>query len=333
DVVDICVPHFAHHIVGKIAAENGKHVLVEKPLALTLPCADLLIKACEKAGVFLEYGENYFRMPNDRIAIKIIQNDVIGQIMRAYTVDKAARAKSPSYPADWQKILGLAGGGHCFEIGIHRMSQLRLYVNSEAENLVGLTKTFENAQIESWGHAIITFKNKAIGIYEGEDFIGKKISTSVVGPYNQIVGSKGTILINSSGVHLYLITGKWAEYKEVPVERVTHIVDGKEVLSRIVVKTDPPIVWENPFKDCSFNDYFIGFAEEIMDIANAVLNDKMPEYNGVQGRKDLEMIEALYESSLNNMYPIQLPLTRITSYERKVHEAYKKIFGKDPLEV
>ena len=333
DVVDICAPHFAHHTLGKIAAEHGKHVLVEKPLALTLPCADLLIRACEKAGVYLEYGENYFRMPNDRVAIMLLQNGVIGEVMRVYTVDKAARSQSPLYPAEWQKVLGLAGGGHCFEIGIHRMSQLRLYSGSEAESLVGLTKTFENLQIESWGHAIIKFKNNAVGIYEGEDFIGKKVSTSTVGPYNQIVGSKGTILINSSGVHLYLTTGTWAEHKEVPVEKIIHNVDGKEVLDKIIVKTEPPIIWENPFKDCAFNDYFIGFADEIMDMADAILNNRKPEYDGVQGRKDLELVEALYESNLKGMYPIQLPITAITSYEKKVHEAYKGIFGHDPLEV
>jgi predicted dehydrogenase len=332
DVVDICTPHFNHHILGKIAAEYGKHVFVEKPLSLTLPCADLLIIACKKANVYLGCGENYFRMPNDRVTIKLLRSGIIGEIIRAYAIDKAIRSRSPLYPAEWQKVLGLAGGGHCLEIGIHRMSQLRLYINNEADSIVGLTKVFGNS-LESWGHAIIKFKNNAVGIYDGEDFIEKKISTSVIGPYNQVIGSKGTILIDSFGVHLYLITEKWAEHKEIPIVRITQKINNKEVLNRIIVKTEPPIIWENPFRDCPFNDYLIGIADEIIDMANSVLNDRDPEYDGIQGRKDLELVEALYESSLKGMYPIRLPITTMTLYEQKVHEAYKEKFGHDPLEV
>jgi len=332
DVVDICTPHFNHHVLGKIAAEHGKHVFVEKPLSLTLPCADLLIKTCKKANVYLGCGENYFRMPNDRVAIKLLQSGIIGEVTRAYAVDKAIRSRSPLYPAEWQKVLGLAGGGHCLEIGIHRMSQLRLYINSEADSVVGLTKVFGNS-LESWGHAIIKFKNNAVGIYDGEDFIEKKISTSVIGPYNQVIGSKGTILIDSFGVHLYLITEKWAEHKEIPIVRITQKMNNKEVLNKIIVKTEPLIIWENPFRDCPFNDYLIGIADEIIDMANSVLNDRSPEYDGIQGRKDLELVEALYESSLKGMYPVRLPITIMTLYEQKVHEAYKEKFGHDPLEV
>ena len=72
DVVDICAGDYEHHKVAKIAAEHKMHPIVEKPMAPTLPCCDVIINSCKKNGVHFEVAENYFRMPGDRILIKLI---------------------------------------------------------------------------------------------------------------------------------------------------------------------------------------------------------------------------------------------------------------------
>ena len=334
DVVDICTPHFDHHATAKLAMEYGKHVLVEKPLALTVRCAKLIAEAKRKHNVLVEYGENFIRLPQSRIICKIIEHGHIGKILRAYTIDKAARSESPLYPAKWQKTLGLAAGGHCMEIGIHRVAQMRLFIKSDAVKVVGLTLSYEAEQTESWGHAIITFRNGAIGIYEGEDFIEKKISTSVIGRYIQIVGEEGTILLdNQNKVHLYKTTGEWARHKEITVQHITKNIDGVNITSKIIVGTDPPLIYENELSDCALNDYFLSFAEEILDIAEAIKTGKEVEYTVEDGIKDMEMVTALYESSLMGMQPINLPLETTSKYEEKVHEGYEKIFGRSPLDV
>ena len=115
--------------------------------------------------------------------------------------------------------------------------------------------------------------------------------------------------------------------QDVPVEFERHRVDGVDVLSRIVVHTDPEIVYVNPFRECAIDDWSVGHAAEIMSLANAALNDEAPEY-GLAARKDVEMAMAIYESSLNAMAPVKLPIEGITSYERMLHDDYHARFGR-----
>ena len=64
-----------------------------------------------------------------------------------------------------------------------------------------------------------------------------------------------------------------------------------------------------------------------MSIANAALNDEPAEY-GIEGRKDVEMAMAIYQSSLHGMAPVELPLEGVTTYEQMVHEDYHAKFGR-----
>ena len=168
---------------------------------------------------------------------------------------------------------------------------------------------------------MIEFDSGAMGIYE----------TSRVGElqkYCQITGTLGGILDtdpHGPDIPLRLLDGE--EWKDIPVETERRNIDGVDVLQRIVVHTDTKIVYENPFRDYAINDWCVGHASEIMSIANAALNDEPAEY-GIEGRKDVEMAMAIYESSLNGTVPIQLPLEGITGYEQAVHEDYEKKFGR-----
>jgi predicted dehydrogenase len=322
DVIDNCTGDYTHHSIAKLAAEHKMHPIVEKPMALTLPCCDVMIDACRKNGVHFEVAENYFRMPVDRIIIKMINEGLIGDVMRVYMIDPVDE--------DEEKPLWVLGthSGVCLDMGVHRMSQVRLYASSEPRKIVGLTKQLIPAKgkvYEDWGHALIDFESGAAGVCECSA-VGEKVS------YRQVVGTKGTIRDNAWGGGLTVRAMVGGQMKDVPIERVTHKVDGMDALVKIIVHADADIVYENPFKEFALDDWHIGVAEEIMSIANAALYDKKPEY-GIEGRKDVEMCMALYESSLKDMMPIELPITKITSYEQRVHRDYEKVFGHSPIDV
>ncbi|MEM2146582.1 MAG: Gfo/Idh/MocA family oxidoreductase, partial [Candidatus Jordarchaeaceae archaeon] len=148
DFVYICAGDYHHHVLGKLAAEHGKHVLVEKPMAITLPCCDLLIKACEKAGVFYEVGAQYLRGPTDRAVMKIIKSGLIGDVLRAYAIDPAPTNTSVT-----------SRSGVCMDMGVHRMSEIRTYIGSEPIGVTGLIKKFAHKKQvpgvlgEDWGFA------------------------------------------------------------------------------------------------------------------------------------------------------------------------------------
>ena len=313
DVIDICTGDYTHHSLAKMAAEHKMHPIVEKPMAITLPCCDVMISTCKKNGVYFEVAENYFRMPADRVITKLVAEGVIGDVMRVYYIDPIK-----------ERPLWKVGShsGVCLDMGVHRMSQIRLYAQSEPKKIVGITKQFVPAEgkvYEDWGHAIIDFESGAVGIFECSA-VGEKMVS-----YRQVMGTKGTIRDFSLRA---IVKG---EMRDVKIERETHKVDGIDVLTRIVVHTEPQIVYENPFKEYALDDWHIGIAEEIMSLANAALTNKEPEY-GIGGRKDVEMCMANYESSLLGMMPVELPITTITTYEKMVHEDFFDAFGYYPTE-
>ena len=188
------------------------------------------------------------------------------------------------------------------DMGAHRLSQLRLYAQSEPTRIAATVRKYmsdPNRISEDWAHALIDFDSGAVGIYE----------TSRLGEaqrYCQITGTLGGIVDGDTfgpEIPLRLLQGE--EWRDVPVETERRRIDGVDVLQRIVVHTDTPIVYDNPFRNYAIDDWCVGHAAEIMSIANAALNDEPAEY-GIEGRKDVEMAMAIYESSLNGMAPIAL---------------------------
>ncbi len=329
--VDVITGDPLHHVLGRLIAEHGKHVMVEKPMALTLPCCDIIIDACRRNGVHFEVAENYFRMPKQRMIIKLITEGILGDIVRVYFVEP--KRQDPFEPAVTHSGLGrpISGfgrtSGMCMDMGAHRLSQLRLYAQSEPRQITATARKYRSdprSIHEDWAHAMIDFESGAVGIYE----------TSRLGEtqkYCQIIGTLGGILdTDYFGPEIPLRLRIGEEMQDIPVETVRRKIDGVDVLQRIVVHTEPEIVYENPFRDYAIDDWCVGHASEIMSIANAALKDEPPEY-GLGGRKDVEMAMAIYESSLNGMTPIKLPLDDVTTYEQMVHEDYLEKFGRPIL--
>ena len=326
--VDVITGDPLHHVLGRLIAEHGKHFMVEKPMALTLPCCDIIIDACRRNGVHFEVAENYFRMPKQRMIIKLIEEGILGNIVRVYFVEP--KRQDPFEPAVTHSGLGrpISGfgrtSGMCMDMGAHRLSQLRLYAQSEPQQITATVRKYRSdprSIHEDWAHAMIDFESGAVGIYE----------TSRLGEaqkYCQVIGTLGGILdTDYFGPEIPLRVRIGEEMQDIPVETERRQIDGVDVLQRIVVHTNPEIVYENPFRDYAIDDWCVGHASEIMSLANAALNDEPPEY-GLGGRKDVEMAMAIYESSLNGMTPIKLPLEDVTAYEQMVHEDYLEKFGR-----
>ncbi|MCW4026408.1 MAG: Gfo/Idh/MocA family oxidoreductase, partial [Candidatus Bathyarchaeota archaeon] len=330
DFVDICTGDHTHHVIAKLAAESGKHMLIEKPMAITIQCCDLIINACRKAGVYYEIGENYFRTPTERAVKQIIDGGVIGSVLRTYAVDPSpANPQHQGSPfSSHSSIVGL------LDMGVHRMSEIRMFAGSEAKNMTGVTKNLTSSHgFDDWGHAIAEFESGALGVCELCDRNvggGRKID------YRQIVGTEGTIFISgglaAGDIKLTLNTQDPREKLEVPVQKSVHTnssMDGYDVVQSIIAKTEPKITYTNPYLAFPFREMYVSWADEIMDIAEAATHDRPPEY-GANGRKDVEMCIAMYESSRKRA-PIEIPIGKITSFEKRVHEAYEDTFGHNPL--
>ena len=73
-----------HHAIARMLSERKIHILTETPIALTLPCADMMIRAAEENGVFLEVSENARRWPRERLKQKIVKEGFIGEVREFY---------------------------------------------------------------------------------------------------------------------------------------------------------------------------------------------------------------------------------------------------------
>lgn len=336
DFVYIATSDYDHHITAKLAAEHGKSVLVEKPFAMSLPCCDIIINACRRADVHFEVAENYWGSDTEMTAQKIISQGTIGEVIRTYAID-------PNPSAGRAAFAGHSGAFRLHDMGSHRMSEIRRFAGSDPKRVVAKTRIcMPEERFDDWGHAVVEFQNGVIGICEVGVACAGKIN------YREIVGRKGTItmwgLYRTGPIQLTLraednvVRDRRGLPRlrdiDVPVEYFYRFGEAEETLyvDKVVVRTDPPIIHENPYSGIVSTQTGDGFAACVMSIIDACVNNKLPVY-GIQGRKDIEMCVAMYESSRRGMSPITLPIEELTSWEKELHELYNKNFGKYPTDV
>ncbi len=137
DCVSICLPHALHCEAAISAAEAGKHILCEKPLALTVEEATRMMDAAEVANVALYVAESLSYSPMSQFLRQVASSgEYIGEVVAASTAS-GFRAR-PTYAYDgrraWLSTPGLGGTGTWMLHGIHKMAQLR-YVLGEAETV------------------------------------------------------------------------------------------------------------------------------------------------------------------------------------------------------
>jgi len=194
EAVHVCTPHCFHgeHVVA--AAEAGKHVLVEKPMALTLQECDEMIQACEAAGKILMVGQVMRYYPVNRAIRKMIAEGAIGDvghlIRRRYSYFDTT--KPDSNYLSW--YLDLKVGGICvlYCFGPHEYDILPWYLNSPVKEVYAKgTESTElyRGQKDSYT-AVMTHENGAVSV----------LSQSVVchsGVHDQyIIGSKGSMMLS-----------------------------------------------------------------------------------------------------------------------------------------
>ncbi len=114
DIVDIGIPNDLHHQVVVDAARAGKHVIIEKPLCLTLEQADEMIAECKKAGVLLMYAEELLFAPKYVRAKTLIDEGAIGEPFLAKQSEEHPGPHSP-----WFWDVNRSGGGVMLDMGCH----------------------------------------------------------------------------------------------------------------------------------------------------------------------------------------------------------------------
>jgi predicted dehydrogenase len=132
-LVDIAVPNDAHPEIAIAAAEAGKHILCEKPLARTAAEALAMLEAVERAGVVNMVAFNYRRTPAVALARKLIDEGAIGTIRNFRGTYLQDWSNDPDLPLSWRFDKAVAGSGALGDIGTHVVDFARYLVGEIAE--------------------------------------------------------------------------------------------------------------------------------------------------------------------------------------------------------
>ena len=163
DVIDIATPNHLHAEIAIAAAEAGKHIICEKPLAPTSADAKRMLDAVESAGVVNAVAFNYRRTPAVALAKKYIDEGAIGTVLNfrgTYLQDWSA---DPDSPLSWRFQKKIAGSGAVGDIGSHVVDLAR-YLVGEISEVNSILSTFiKDRPLQSGGFDALGGASKADG--------------------------------------------------------------------------------------------------------------------------------------------------------------------------
>lgn len=196
-------PNDAHAEPSIAAAEAGKHVFCEKPLARTAKEAAKMVEAVEKAGVKNMVAFNYRFVPAIVQAKKLIESGALGRIFHYRAVYLQEWIIDPNFPKVWRLDKKVAGSGALGDLGAHIIDLGRFLVG-EPRKVSAMTKTFieerplpdgsgtGKVDVDDAFIALMEFENGAIGSVEASRFCQGRKNHEVL----EINGEKGSIHFN-----------------------------------------------------------------------------------------------------------------------------------------
>ncbi|MFL5584918.1 MAG: Gfo/Idh/MocA family protein [Gemmatimonadaceae bacterium] len=276
DVVTIATPSGLHAEQGVAAAHAGKHVVMEKPMAISLTGADALVHACDKAGVNLFVVKQNRLNPPVQLLKRAVDRNRFGRVYMASCKVHWARPQEYYDQAPWRGTWEFDGGAF--------MNQASHYVDliqwlmGPVESVMAKTATLaRRIETEDSGVAILKFRSGALGSIE---------VTMLAYPRNlegsiTILGEKGSAKIGGTAVNKIELW-QFAEYDD----------DDKLVET---VDTTPP------------NVYGLGHQGYYRNVLAVLRGEAKADIDGRAGRKSLELILGIYESAKTGR-EVPLPL-------------------------
>ena len=190
DAVDISLPNHLHAPAAIAAAQAGKIILCEKPLALSLDDAAKMVEAAR--GVPTMVWFNYRRVPAIAFARQLIDEGRLGTIFHYDAAYRQQWGADLSRAATWRMDPALAGSGVADDLLTH-LIDTALYLNGPIREGNAITRTFApNRKVDDAFAAMVTFDNGSLGLFEATRFgIGIKNGNAF-----QMHGSKGMLRFN-----------------------------------------------------------------------------------------------------------------------------------------
>lgn len=272
DAVTICTPSGLHAKLGIQAAQAGKHVIVEKPIDISLEKADALIQTCRQAGVRLGVIFQRRFSPGAQELKKILSDGKLGRLLFGGCYLKLYRSQQYYDSADWRGTWQMDGGGVLMNQGIHYIDLLQYFMGSVAEITANCSTLGHAIEVEDTAAAVLQFASGAMGVIEGTTCAYPGLVSRI-----DIYGTEGTaILENEVLTKVYLTSGEEYHAKAFAKEQGVNVDNSM-------------------------------FTLQYQDFADALQAGREPSVNGEEGRKALEVILGVYMAAFTGS-KVNLPL-------------------------
>lgn len=268
DMVVLGIPNDLHREVTVAAAQAGKHVVVEKPLAHTLADGQAMVAACREHKVKLMYAETLCFSPKYGRARQLLHEGAIGRLYMAKQGEKHSGPHS-----DWFYDVQRAGGGAVMDMGCHGVEWARwIYDKPPVKSVVARCQHVYHARTRGEDNSVILLEFEGGGIAVIED---SWVKHGGMDDRIELHGTEGVIycdLLHGSSMETYSLKGYGYAMEKAGETRGWSFTVFEE-------------------------SHIYGFPHEMRHFTQCVLNDLAPRETGDDGVAVLEIIYAAYESA------------------------------------
>lgn len=163
DAVAIATPHYLHCPMAVAAAEVGKHVLTEKPMAISVAECDEMIRACKKAGVVLGIGHQRRWSAGVRGMKKVLSDGTLGRPIRFHWSTAGIRTEAYYASGDWRGRWDQEGGGCLINQFVHDLDQICYLIGHPIEVAAWAANWGHRHEVDDLALAIVRFASGWIG--------------------------------------------------------------------------------------------------------------------------------------------------------------------------
>ena len=301
--VDVVTDPSVHHVVACQALELGLHVMVEKPMAITVKACHQMIEAAERNNRKLSVAENYRRDASARLVRHLLDTGAIGNPYMA--LFHSLRADDTIFITPWRHLKNK--GGPIVDLGVHFTDLIRYQLGDIAEvygdvwliepvrkkqDQIGDTYTFYQQRFKAMASEVpATAEDTSVAMFKMESGATVNWIVGLAGHGNcggqLILGTQGCL--KSFGTRGGRAVLQPAGRAEMNHEEILEEVNGFSL--------SPLEAYFFPDRIATDNVDWKIIAMEYHELAEAILNDREIEVDGTEGMKDVAAIYAIFESA------------------------------------
>ena len=301
--VDVVTDPSVHHQVVCQALDLGMHVMVEKPMAITVQACHKMIEAAERNNRKLSVAENYRRDASARLVHHLLKTEAIGAPYMAFF--HSLSGNNTIFITPWRHLKDK--GGPIIDMGVHFTDLIRYQLGNieevygdirliqpvrKKQESIGDNYTFYQERFKAMASEVpATAEDNSIAMFKMESGITVSWIVGLGGHGNyggqMILGTKG--VLKSFGTRGGRAVMQLAEQAEMGHQEILTAVDGFSL--------EPLAEHFFPNRIATDNVDWKIIALEYYELAEAILNDRQIEVDGVEGMKDVAAVYAIFESA------------------------------------